>query len=100
MFNIVCSVLMLPFSGHCAFLCFLFLSILHEMMHVITAIVTPKMRKRPPTAVGMVTRRTVVPGSLTVGVVSVVTVMLMLGTSELLTVVLLFSGSMTAASAE
>ena len=77
--------------------CFLLLSILHEM---ITAMITPKMRKRPPTAVGMATRRTVVPVSLTVGVVSAVTVMLMLGTSELLTVVLLFSGSMTAASAE
>ena len=51
---------------------------------------TPKMKKRPPTAAGMATRRTVVP--LTVGVVSVpftTTVVLTLGTSEVLTVVLI-----------
>ena len=73
--------------------------------------ITPKMRQRPPTAVGMATRRTVVPVSLTAGVVSVpftpkvpftvtVVVTLALGTSEMLTVILLVSGGMTAASAE
>ena len=69
-----------------------------------TAMITPKMRKRPPTAVGMATRRTRrVPVSLTVGVVSVpfiVTIVLTLGTSEMLTVVLLVSGRVTAASVE
>ena len=68
-------------------------------MHVITAMVTPMTRKRPPTAVGMATRRTVVPVSLTAVVESVpftVTVVLTLGTSGVLTVVLLALGSMIA----
>ena len=57
---------------------------------MITAMATPKMKKRPPTAAGMATRRTVV--ALTVGVVSVpftTTVVVILGTSEVLTVVLI-----------
>ena len=41
------------------------------MMHVITAMATPKMRKKPPTAVGMAATRTSVPVSLTGAVVSV-----------------------------
>ena len=68
---------------------------------MITAMITPKMRKRPPTAVGMATRRVRrVPVPLTAVVVSVPLVMKTLGISEMLTVVLLVSGRVTAASAE
>ena len=68
---------------------------------MITAMVIPKMRKRPPTAVGMVTRRVrCVPVPLTAVVASVPLVMKTLGISEMLTVVLLVSGRVTAASAE
>ena len=52
---------------------------------MITAMITPKIRKRPPTAVGNATRRMVVPVSLTAVLESVpftVTVVLTLGTSE------------------
>ena len=61
------------------------------------------MRKKPPTAAGMAIRRTVVSVFPTGAVVSptfTVTVVLTLGTSELLTVALLVSGRVTAASAE
>ena len=68
---------------------------------MITAMITPKMRKRPPTAVGIVTRRVRrVSVPLTTVVVSVPLVMKTLGTSEMLTVVFLVSGRVKAASAE
>ena len=68
------------------------------MMHVITAMATPKMRKKPPTAVGMAATRTSVPVSLTGAVVSVpftAMAVLTLRTSEYLTVV---SGRITLVS--
>ena len=77
---------MFPCSGHSVLFCFLFLSILRVKMHVITAMVTPKVRKRPPTAVGMAITKTSVPVSLTGAVVSVpltTIVVLTLGTSDL-----------------
>ena len=76
---------MFPCSGHSVLLCFLFLSILRVKMHMITAMVTPKMRKRPPTAVGMAITKTSIPVFLTGAVVSVpftAIVMLTLGASQ------------------